>query len=52
MRHTSCSLPHCTLLLTPSAHLESDPESWPPRFTKLELELQGGGRLAYVDSRR
>ncbi|PNW77245.1 hypothetical protein CHLRE_10g428433v5 [Chlamydomonas reinhardtii] len=34
------------------AHLESDPESWPPRFTKLELELQGGGRLAYVDSRR
>ncbi|KAG2446167.1 hypothetical protein HXX76_000762 [Chlamydomonas incerta] len=34
------------------AHLESDPETWPPRFTKLELELEGGGQLAYVDSRR
>ncbi|KAG2440513.1 hypothetical protein HYH02_010391 [Chlamydomonas schloesseri] len=34
------------------AHLESNPDTWPPRFTKLELELAGGGQLAYVDSRR
>ncbi|GFR41349.1 hypothetical protein Agub_g1962, partial [Astrephomene gubernaculifera] len=33
-------------------HLESDPDQWPPRFTKLELDLEGGGKVAFVDSRR
>ncbi|GIL43476.1 hypothetical protein Vafri_938 [Volvox africanus] len=33
-------------------HLESDPEEWPPRFTKLELDLEGGAKLAFVDARR
>lgn len=36
----------------PSMHLESDPEEWPPKYTKLELDLSGGGKLAFVDSRR
>ncbi|KXZ42162.1 hypothetical protein GPECTOR_192g308 [Gonium pectorale] len=34
------------------AHLESDPDEWPPRFTRLELDLEGGGQVAFVDSRR
>lgn len=45
-------------LLTPAAsplQLESgiDPgAAWPPRFVKLELELDDGGRLAFVNARR
>lgn len=29
-----------------------DASSWPPRFTKLELVLEGGGRVAFTDPRR
>jgi len=29
-----------------------DEASWPPKYTKLELALSGGGRLAYCDPRR
>jgi formamidopyrimidine-DNA glycosylase len=29
-----------------------DASVWPPRFTKLELVLEGGGRVAFTDPRR
>ena len=29
-----------------------DEASWPPKYTKLELALSDGGRLAYCDPRR
>lgn len=37
---------------TLSIHLESDPDDWPPRFTKLEMDLEGGAKVAFVDARR
>jgi formamidopyrimidine-DNA glycosylase len=38
-----------------AAHYKSfvlDESSWPPRFWKLVLDLEGGGSLAFCDSRR
>ena len=29
-----------------------DESTWPPRFCKLELELSGGGAVAFADARR
>lgn len=39
---------------TPELELEPEPQEWPPRFSKFELELENGKKteLAFVDPRR
>ena len=40
----------------PGVHLVAEsgqtPSCWPPRFTRLVIELDDGGQLAFADARR